>query len=219
MICRPYHGCLLYGCVLSGLSLLAAVEAYGAEAKPSSPYLVNNTFEEWVWRPIAPAMGAEGRKILEAGGKLAYEYRGPLFRIPVGFALPAGRMVEGPEAYHGRSLLLDATWTGWTVGLHGPYVDLFEAGKTYHYEVALKGKGRFQFRGWVGGVNPATGQTTWLDFPNFIDVRATNAWKVSTGSFTVKPYNDTPFKVGKLGAAIVVDLGNVIYVDDFRISR
>ncbi|MBU4211695.1 MAG: hypothetical protein L6437_09865 [Kiritimatiellae bacterium] len=195
------------------------IRLVGAETNAASPVLVNDTFDEWEWQPITFSMMQEGRKLVAAGGEPAYEYQGPLFREPAGFGLPAGRMVEGPEAYKDRSMLLDATRGRWEVGYHDHYGHLLKPGNTYTYAVALKGKGKFHFQGWVQGFDPATAQYKWLEFPDFIAVPVTNAWKIYTGSFTIKKYNDTQFKVDEIGAAIVVNSNDVIYVDNFRISK
>lgn len=206
----------------------ALVPAHGAETNAvsgvSSNAVIFDTFDEWKWAPIQPdgPLAKSIKALLDAGQKPPLEYRGPLYRLPVGFSLPAGRMVEGAEAYQGRSMLLDASLGGLQVGYHDHYGHKIKPGGTYKYEVALKGKGQFNFQGWIGGVDPATGKDKWLDFPNWIAVKVTNVnWQVYEGSFTVKKYDDRlPYRVpDTVGAAIVINSNDVIYVDNFKISK
>ena len=53
---------------------------------------------------------------------------------------------------------------------------------TYSYNVALKGKGTFILRAWIQGIDPMTGNTTRLGFPDLIKVRLTDTWVVATGT-------------------------------------
>jgi len=204
--------------------LLPHSASFGSgEPKPEGRVLISQDFQEWLWLPIPYSVRQEGKKALAEGRTLSFEHRGPLFRVPKGFGnLPAGRMVEGPEAFGGgRSMLLAADHqSDQIVGLHGPYGHLLEPGKSYTYRVALKGRGKFYFRAWVDGVDPATGKTAWLDFPNLIAIPVTDAWKTYSGSFRMPEYDRPPYRTSaKISAAIVVEHDSTVCVDDFQIRE
>jgi hypothetical protein len=209
-------GCVI---ILIASSLAAGLESAspGAEGVPrNGSIVVHDDFEQWSWQPITFSMRKEGRKRLQEGKPLSYEYRGPLYRIPKGFVLPAGRMVEGDEAFEGRSVLLENC----QVGLHGRYSKIISPGKSYRYRVTLKGKGTFHFRAWVGGTNPSTGEFRWLGFPDLITVKVTDSWKTYDGTFQLPQFDTTTFKLPrKVSAAIVVQEGYRVYVDNFAISE
>jgi hypothetical protein len=211
---------------MSGTGILSAVTLVcfaAAPAKPAkSPYVVLDTFEKWEWTPITHSMMKSGRKVIACGDKLPYEYRGPLYRRAKGFVLPTGRMVEGKNAYKGRSMLLDASGpkAHIQVGLHGRYSSLVKPRTAYAYEVVLRGKGTFHFRAWVHGKAPYSGKTRWLGFPNLIKVKVTKGWQVYRGTFTLPTFDESTYKIGStVSAAIVVEPGNAIYVDDFRVRE
>ena len=203
------------------VALVCMSAAPAPDTKPKSPYLIDDTFEQWDWVPISFHMMASGRKVLARGERLSYEHRGPLYRRPKGFVLPAGRMVEGKEAYQGRSMLLDSGSPKGhlQVGMHGRYGHLVRPRQTYAYEIALKGKGTFHLRAWVAATNPYTGKFRWLGFPNLIAVKLTKSWKVHTGTFKLPAFDESTFKISEQGvsAAIVIEGGSVAYVDNFRI--
>ena len=123
----------------------------------STNAVVSLDFERWVWLPITPSMAEGGRQALKDGDQLGYEHRGPLYRAPEGFVNPAGRMVEGEQAFKGRSALFQTGKRGAEVGLHRPFGNILAPGRKYAFRVALKGKGTFHFTAWVGGTAPATG--------------------------------------------------------------
>jgi len=206
---------------LAVLMLPCWVSARAPDKPPKSPYLIDDTFEQWAWVPISHSMMASGRKVLARGETLSYEHRGPLYRRPKGFVLPAGRMVEGKEAYKGRSMLLDpgSPKGHIQVGLHGRYSRVVKPRRTYAYEIALKGKGTFHFRAWVAATNPYTGKFRWLGFPNLIAIKLTKSWKVHSGTFKLPAFDESTFKISEQGvsAAIVIEGGSVAYVDNFRI--
>ena len=128
--------------------------------------------------------------------------------------MQTGRMVEGAKAFKGQSMLL----AGCQVGLHGRYSKLVEAGTKYRYEVSLKGQGTFHFRAWVGANNPTTGEFRWLGFPDLVKIQATESWKTHRGEFQLPEFETTTFKLpAKSSAAIVVQEGDKIVVDDFTI--
>ena len=196
---------------------LAAVHSavVPAAAPKSRPVLiVSDNFEQWSWEPITFSMRKSGRKQLKAGKQLPFEYRGPLYRRAKGFTLQTGRMIEGTEAFQGRSMLL----AGCQVGLPGRYSKLVKAGTKYRYEVAIKGQGTFHFRAWVGAKNPTTGEFRWLGFPDLVKIQATKSWKTHRGEFQLPKFETTTFKLPvKSSAAIVVQEGDEIFVDDFKI--
>ena len=193
----------------------AAVTWSAAQTKPARSYVVNDNFDRWRWTPITFSMQKAGRKALAEGKRLKYDYRGPLFRVPDGFQLPAGRMVEGADAYKGRSVLFEGQFLA---GLHDRYGRVVKPGKAYAYSVALKGKGEFHFRAWMGGTDPFTGKFKWVGFPNLIAVKVTPKWKVYTGTFTTPSPDVRPYRLPeRVSAAIVVAKGSTVYVDEFRV--
>ena len=109
------------GCVVTVIiSWLVADPGSASQIAEHAPangsVVVRDDFEQWSWQPITFSMRKEGRKRLQEGKPLSYEYRGPLYRIPKGFVLPAGRMVEGEEAFEGRSVLLENCQVGFPRG-------------------------------------------------------------------------------------------------------
>jgi hypothetical protein len=213
---------LLAAGFLSAVSATVGGEPVGPDAaavRPAAPYLIDQDFDQWVWLPITFSMMEDGRRALKRGEEIGYDHRGPLYRAPPGFVGPAGRMVEGADAYQGRSTLLEAGKSTIEVGLHSPYAGLFAPGNTYVYEIALKGQGVFHFRAWIGGIDPATGNTRWLGFPDLIKIRVTGAWRVYAATFSVPRCDRPPFKAeSRISAAIVVESCDKIYLDNFRIS-
>ncbi len=198
------------------LSMAAHLANATHASEPKSPpnVIVSDDFEQWSWEPITFSMRQSGKKRLKAGKRLPFEHRGPLFRVAKGF-LQSGRMVEGDEAFKGRSVLLEDC----QIGLHGRYSKLIEPGKTYRYEVSLKGKGTFHFRAWVGANNPTTGEFRWLGFPDLIKIEATKSWKTHAGEFQLPEFDTATFKLpAKTSGAIVVQEGHQIVVDNFAIS-
>ena len=207
----------------TGLILITCILLVGgaiaAEIQPPN-LIVNGDFEEWEWAPLdadAPVL-AEAKKRLKNKENLNLDYRGPLFRHLTGYAASLGRMVEGPEAYQGKSLYLTNDWKeGWlVVGLYGPYSGLLETGREYHWEIALKGQGAFGFRAWVGGIK--AGQFKWLGFPDLIQVKVTDAWQLYQGKFTVPVLAEGETRQeNKVSAAIVVGNGSTVYLDNFKV--
>jgi hypothetical protein len=199
---------MLTNCFLSCAISLAVL---GADTET---LLVHDDYEQWEWRPIEFAQRREGRKRMKEGRPLSFEYRGPLFRVAKGFLLPTGRMLEGADAFKGRSTQLEDI----QVGLHGRYSALIRPGMNYRYEVALKGKGDFHFRAWVGAKNTSTGDFRWLGFPNLIKLQVTEEWQVYRGTFQAPVLKSPGFQLPeKVSAAIVVEPGARICVDEFRV--
>ena len=203
------------------LLLVLAIAASAAAADAASTNaIVSLDFERWVWLPITPSMAEGGRQTLKDGEQLDYECRGPLYRAPEGFVNPAGRMVEGAQAFKGRSALFETGKRGAEVGLHRPFGGILAPGRSYAYRVALKGKGTFRFSAWVGGDDPTSGKFQWLGFPVLIALKPSDAWQVYEGTFQVPAYNEPPLVVQpRISAAIVVDPGSKVYVDDFVIEE
>ena len=186
-----------------------------SEPKTRPNVIVSDDFEQWPWEPITFSMRESGRKRLKAGKRLPFEHRGPLYRVAKGFDVHSGRMVKGEEAFKGRSVLLEDC----QIGLHDRYSRLIESGKTYNYEVSLKGKGTFHFRAWVGAKNPTTGEFRWLGFPDLIKIEATESWKTHVGEFQLPEFDTATFKLpAKTSGAIVIQEGHRIVVDNFSIS-
>ena len=195
----------------SFISCVIGLAVVGAEGETQ---VVHDDYEQWEWRPIEFNQRRDGRKRMKEGRPLSFEYRGPLFRVAKGFLLPTGRMLEGTEAFKGRSTRLEDI----EVGLHGRYSSLIRPGIKYRYEVALKGKGAFHFRAWVGAKNPSTGEFRWLGFPNLIKIEVTDEWQVYRGTFQTPGLKAPGFQLPeKVSAAIVVEPGARIDVDEFRV--
>ncbi len=213
---RPRGSAVLVKRTLAFLCLAALLSAVAPAEDPKSRpvVIVSDDFEQWLWEPITFSMRESGRKQLKAGKQLPFEYRGPLYRRATGFALQTGRMVGGAEAFKGQSMLL----AGCQVGLHGRYSSIIEAGTKYRYEVSLKGQGTFHFRAWVGANNPTTGEFRWLGFPDLVKIEGTESWETHRGEFQLPEFETTTFKLpAKSSAAIVVQEGDEIVVDDFTI--
>jgi len=209
---RPLGSAGLVKRALAFLCLAALLPAADPKSKPV--VIVSDDFEEWSWEPITFSMRESGRKQLKAGKPLPFEHRGPLYRRAKGFTLQTGRMVEEAEAFKGQSMLL----AGCQVGLHGRYSKLVKAGTKYRYEVSLKGHGTFHFRAWVGANNPTTGEFRWLGFPDLVKIQATKSWETHRGEFQLPEFETTTFKLpAKSSAAIVVQEGDEIVIDDFTI--
>lgn len=195
--------------------VLALLQIPAAAAEPK-PVRVFDDFETWQWKPITYAMRRDGRKRLADKRELGFEYHGPLYRGPAGFLLPAGSMVEGAEAFNGKSVML----TDCQVGLHGRYSGKIHPGSNYRFSLALKGKGVFQFRVWVQGINLESGERKWLGFPDVIKIDATESWETHEGTFKLPRFDAPEFRLPHaVSAAIVIDAGDRIYLDDFRIEE
>jgi len=196
--------------------IVFALTQIPAAAEEPEPVRVFDNFETWEWKPITYAMRRDGRKRLADERELGFEYRGPLYRGPAGFLLPAGSMVEGAEAFKGKSVIL----TDCQVGLHGRYSSKIRPGSTYRFSLALKGEGVFHFRVWVQGINIESGERKWLGFPDVIKIGATDSWKTREGTFKLPLFDDQEFRLPHaVSAAIVIDAGDRIYLDDFLIEE
>ena len=211
---RGLAGLVTRALAFLGLATLLSVMVAAADPRSEPVAIVSDDFDQWSWEPITFSMRQSGRKQLKAGKQLPFEYRGPLYRRARGFTLQTGRMVEGAGAFKGQSMLL----AGCQVGLHGRYSKIVAAGTRYRYEVSLRGEGTFHFRAWVGANNPATGEFRWLGFPDLVKIQATESWKTHRGEFQLPEFETATFKLpAKSSAAIVVQEGDEVVVDDFTI--
>ena len=53
-----------------------------------------------------------------------------------------------------------------------------------------------------------------------IEIEATDSWQTRTGTFELPAYKDSKFQIAKaLSAAIVIDAGDRIYLDNFSIEE
>lgn len=198
------------------LIIVLALAQIQAIADKPKPIRVFDDFETWEWKPITAAIRRDGRKRLAEERELSFEYRGPLYRGPAGFILPAGSMVQGVEAFKSRSVLL----TDCQVGLHGRYSGKIRPGSTYRFSLALKGKGVFRFRVWVQGINIESGERRWLGFPDVIEIKASELWETHEGTFELPRFDDPEFRLPHaVSAAIVIDAGDRIYLDNFLIEE
>jgi len=180
----------------------------------SESLIVNDEFDKWDWIPIDFSQRRDGRKRIKEGRVLPFDHRGPLLRIADGFKLPSGRMLKDKEAYKGRSTLLEDT----QVGLHHRYSSIIRPDTRYRWSVAVKGKGRFQFRAWVGANNPKSGKFRWLGFPNLIEVTAAEDWMVHEGVFQLPELSAPGFlPPEKVSAAIVIERSDRVAVDAFHV--
>jgi len=195
----------------SFISCVISLAVVGAEGET---LVVHDDYEQWEWRPIEFNQRRDGRKRMKEGRPLSFEYRGPLFRIAKGFVLPTGHMLEESNAFKGRSTQLEDIH----VGLHGRYSSLIRPGSSYRYEVALKGKGSFHFRAWIGAKHATTGDFRWLGFPNLIKIQVAEQWQVYQGTFQAPVLKSPGYQLPeKVSAAIVVEPGARIGVDEFRL--
>lgn len=181
----------------------------------------NGDFEKWEWVPLAPGTAQWLMKQMEATGDTYFlEMRGPVVRQPAGYALFSnGKMVEGQDAYQGKSIHFKTEKTRYEVGMHGPFGGKLKMDHEYEYEVWLKGKGKFRVTVWLNSVDKTTLAQKWAGFPNKIDldINSTNEWKCHQGKFTLPRENDTVEYSQDQSFAIILNPGTDLYVDNFRI--
>jgi hypothetical protein len=182
----------------------------------------NGGFEEWKWAPIPPRLAKELRLKRLHGFDINIDVRGPAYHRWTGHGC-TGHLVEGEEAFKGKSVLVNNDATGadaWTIviGQHASFGGLLKPETNYDYEIALKGTGTFILRVWVLGINPVTGETKWLGFPDLIAQPVTAEWNVYKGSFRLPVYDDPHFQPKeKVGFALVFESGAKIYFDEFKL--
>ena len=180
----------------------------------------NWDFEEWRWVPIPPDEGKALGKLVRQGIDINMDYRGPAYRRWTGHGT-AGHMVEGAEAFRGKSVLVNnSAGKGYVeIGYHSSFNRILKPGATYSYEVALRGNGEFVFRASVEGLEPMTGNTKWLGFPDLIKVKLTDRWEVYKGTIRLPDYNDPNYRPRDLvSCAIMVPPGTVVYFDEMKIT-
>ena len=202
-----------------GLAMVAAVTVLSGEPQTNSrlKLVVTEDFEAWQWIPITHSMMQHGRKALAEGKKLSYEYRGPLFRTMIGFALPTGRLVEGAGAYRGRPIVLHSD-DHISLGVHSHrYRDTLPQGAEYLYEIALKGRGIFECQVWLNGTDPRTGKTQ-LKIHRAFAITVTESWKLHRGVFAVPKFQNAAFVYELKGKPVFrVSPRHRVYVDSLRI--
>jgi len=176
-------------------------------------------FDEWDWVPI-PYNAIKGlKKKLKAGIDINCEVRGPLFRVPAGLAAagPCGYMVEGPEAYKGRSLrvVADDPKNPFIVG---QYLSNLRTDRRLGWEIFVKGKGEISLMVWLGGIKKTTGEFTWVGFPNIFSVKATDKWVRHAGSFTFpEPEDPDVIMDQKATARLLVQPGSDLMIDELKV--
>jgi hypothetical protein len=206
-----------------GVSLLVlCLSVLGSEEK-KEPAGVSFDFETWEWAPLSPSLAKAVKPMRDKGKDINMAVRGGSYQRWTHHGAP-GHMVEGEEAFKGKSLLInndttadDPTHT--EIGYFSAFNGLMKPDVEYTYEIALKGKGNFVFKGWNEGVNPANGEKKWLGFPELINITLTPEWKVHKGTIKLPEYDDPDFRPRpRNGCAIVASPGTRIYVDEFKIT-
>lgn len=209
-------------CLILVFYLMAGM-MLGAADKAVTNLIVNGSFEDWEWVPLdsdGPVFN-QAKKRLKQKENINIDYQGPLFLQLTGYAASMGRMVEGAEAYQGKSLYLVNDWKDdWlVVGFYGPYSQLLESGQEYNWEIWLKGKGVFLFKAWIGGMKTG-GEFKWLGFPDLIKVDVTNTWQCYQGQFKVPVMETEGYRQEKkVSAAIVIYKDSAVYIDNFRLWK
>ena len=208
-------------CGLLVMFLLGAPASLSAG--PGSDNLIRDGgFEEWEWAPIPPSLAKELRSKRRNGFDINIDVRGPAYHRWTRHGC-TGHLVEGEEAFKGKSVLVNNDATGedaWSIviGQHTAFGGILKPKVDYDYEIALKGKGTFMLRAWVEGINPMTGETKWLGFPNLISQEVTTDWKIYKGTLRLPDYDDPDFQPRrKVGFAIVIETGSKIYIDEFKL--
>ena len=193
-------------------------------AEPGTGSVVRNGgFEEWEWAPIPPGLAKDLKPWKLKGKDINIDQRGPAYRRWTVHGV-TGHMVEGADAYKGKSILINNDTTAddpWCcqIGLYAAFSDILKPGVEYAWEIALKGKGTFAFQAWVQGIEPLTGKRRWLGFPELIKTPVTGEWKVYQGTFRIPDYQDPDYRpLEKISCAIVIGPGNTIYLDEFSIT-
>ena len=205
--------------LIIGMLVLPLFSAFGKN-KPKGQGGTWN-FEKWEWVPIPPSLAKSLRPLKLKGIDLNIDYWGPAYRRWNRHGV-AGHMVEGEEAYKGKSVFVNnldlENKVTVQMGLHGVFSGILKPGTTYSYKVALKGQGTFILRAWVQGVEPVTGNTTWLGFPDLIKVSLTDTWTVATGTLKIPDFKNKDYQPKEyIGCAILVEPGSAVYFDELNI--
>ena len=181
-------------------------------------------FETWEWAPIPPELGNALRPLKLKGIDINLDYRGPAYRRWTRHGI-SGHMIEGEAAFKGKSVLVnnpayEGNTQHLTLGYHCVFNRVLKPGVTYAYEVAVRGEGFFIFQASVQGIEPLTGKTKWLGFPDLIKEKLTSTWEVRKGTFRLPDYQDPNYRPEDLiSCAVMVPPGNVVYFDELRITR
>jgi len=197
------------------ISALACCNAFAA----GTDIVENGDFEKWEWAPLAPGTAQWLSRQMEATDDTHFlELRGPVVRQPVGYALfYNGKMVEGQEAYQGKSIHFKTEKIRYELGLHGPFDNKLIMDHAYDYEVWLKGKGRFQVRIWINGVDKTKMAQVWGG-RNAIDIEVNaETWTRYQGKFDLPRENDTVEYSRTQSFAIILNPGTDLFVDNFHI--
>lgn len=186
----------------------------GAVSDASANLIKNGDCEDWEWVQISPDMGKAAQTALRNKQKLGFEYKGMLFRRLKGYWSTSGFMVEGKDAWRGKSMVLPEG----CYGLHSPFQRLIAHGKTYQYSVCLKGEGVFCFSAWVDATSKRGGESKWMGIPPLVKITVGPEWKEYTGTFKLPDYPDPDYILSaKVSCGIVIGRGDEIYVDDFKV--
>jgi hypothetical protein len=194
--------------------------AAGGDDQPPPNLIRNGDFEQWEWREFSDSQRKAIKAALKSGKKLAdlnLEVRGPLFRSLVGYGEVSGRMVEGKEAWQGKSLFLRAEQEELQWGLHWLLRESLRPNATYTCEVVLKGTGKFMLRAWIGGKNVQTGTFQWLGFPDLVTLTPTESWQPYRGTFTVPNLGREEVPQENSAVAIILAPGSKVFLDGFKL--
>jgi hypothetical protein len=208
--------------LLLGL-LLAALAVAAQSIVPGTGIGGYWDFEAWEWAPIPPDLGSALRPLKLKGVDINMDYRGPAYRRWTRHGI-SGHMVEGKDAFKGISVLVnnpacEGNDRFLQLGYHCVFNRILKPGVTYTYEVAVRGEGFFLFQASVQGVEPLTGKTKWLGFPELIKEKLTGTWEVRKGTFRLPEYPDPNYRPEELiSCCIMVPPGNVVYFDELRIT-
>lgn len=206
-----------------GVLLILAFAAAAQDVAPRTGRGGYWDFEKWEWAPIPPDMGKALRPLRLKGIDINIDRRGPAYRRWTRHGI-AGHMLEGEAAFKGKSVLVNNPASEGDdrhiqLGLHCAFTRILRPGATYSYEVAVKGEGLFIFQASVQGIEPLTGETKWLGFPDLIKEKLTDQWVIRKGVFRLPDYQDPKYRPADLiSCAIMVPPGNVVYFDELRIA-
>jgi hypothetical protein len=191
----PFTDLLRRLALLCGLAMALTAAAQDPQRNGTGGYW---DFETWEWAPIPPELGSALRPLKLKGIDINIDYRGPAYRRWTRHGL-AGHLVEGKEAFKGKSVLVNnPAYEGNThhlqMGYHCVFNRILRPGVTYACEVAVKGEGLFIFQASVQGIEPLTGKTKWLGFPDLIKEKLTGKWEVRKGTFRLPEYQDVNYR-------------------------
>lgn len=210
--------------IVVGIVLLGALVANAEDQAKDGNIIKNGKFEEWEWRPLDFRIKKRLAQKKENEECFNIEVKGLRTRFLKGMEnCPSGTMVEGENAYEGKSLFLENNSKKDScdiIGLDGFFRNLIEPDKKYEWEVYIKGKGPFQFRPWVEGADKESGKTKWLAYPLLIKIVPGDQWKKYSGTFIIDSNKYSNYLLAKkISCAILVPAGTAIYVDNFSIRE